>query len=435
MAPSPPSFPSPLAGKKIIVVGAGIAGLAFVISLRRCWKEEHGAIPEIIVYERDIQQPETSRDGYSIGIRSSQSCAGAQALRKMNILDAIIDESVTRDGNERAYFGIWSLDWSRFMQVRHEPPEGIPYPSMRIARLKIRGIFLERVMSDGIGTITRGVTCTQILPSSDGRVSLELSDGKEESCDFLVVADGANSKLRAAVRPKDKLNFAGPVSISAISRFSGPPPEPIVKDWGTVTSGKGVALFASPVDAQSAWWSLSYIADTPRKELRQPLPPEQNEQLLREARQRGAIFGEPFQTLIDHSDPATTMVINAMDKESFAHSACSNLPAGVVFIGDSNHAVSAFAGNGANLAIMDGYDLAECICAYPSVKEAVEAFDKRSMPRASISLARSRWSIAMMHSSGLMWWYSQWWLTLHGNLKSLHWRKQDWVQTALGRKQ
>ncbi|KAF2234184.1 hypothetical protein EV356DRAFT_502500 [Viridothelium virens] len=41
---------SPLAGKKIMVVGAGIAGLTFDVSLRRSWTEESGDFPEVLHY-------------------------------------------------------------------------------------------------------------------------------------------------------------------------------------------------------------------------------------------------------------------------------------------------------------------------------------------------------------------------------------------------
>lgn len=423
MEPPPTSFPSPLAGKKIIVAGAGIAGLAFVVSLRSIWKEELGKFPDVTHYERDHGQPDLSREGYSISIRSDEMSAGIQALQQMKILDALLDISITRKGNERGYFGLWSLDWRRLVRVRDEAPGGLPTSGMRIARTKMRRVLLEAATKHG--EIVWDVACTAVLPTTDESIGVRLSNGKEDSCDFLVVADGANSKLRSCVRPDDKLNFAGPVSISAISRFSGPSPEPVSRDWGIVPSGQGVALFVSPMGEQSANWSLSYMADAPRREQRQPLSPDLSTQLLQEAKERGAVFKEPFQTLVEHSDTATLMVFNAMDKEPFAHGAANGMPDSIVFIGDSNHAVSPFAGNGANIALKDGYDLAECLCTHKSVEKAVEVYDKRSLPRASISVRTSHVSIAVVHSSGLTWVLYHSLLLLLGGIMSIWYKCKD----------
>lgn len=423
MESRPNSTPCSLSGKKIIVVGAGVAGLAFVIALRSIWKEELGKFPDVTHYEREHGLPDLSREGYSVSIRSDEFSAGVQVLQQMNILDALLDLSVTRKGNERGYFGLWSPDWRKLVRIRDKPPRGLPSSGMRIARTKLRRVLLEAATEHG--EIIWGVACTAVLPTTDGSIRVRLSNGKEDSCDFMVVADGANSKLRDCVRPNDRLNFAGPVSISAVSQFSGPPPEPVSRDWDIIPSGQGVALFAAPMDEQSGNWSLSYMADVPRMEQRQPLSPELSTRLLQEAKERGAVFKEPFQTLVEHSDIATLMVFNAMDKHPFAHGAANGVPDGIIFIGDSNHAVSPFSGKGANLALKDGYDLAECLCTHKSLEKAVEVYDKRSMPRASKALRTSHVSIAIVHSSGLTWAFYHSLLLLLAGIMSFWYKCKD----------
>jgi 2-polyprenyl-6-methoxyphenol hydroxylase-like FAD-dependent oxidoreductase len=424
------SFPmssniSPLSGKKIIVSGAGIAGLAFVISLRRLWNDNLGIFPSIVIYEREHGQPEPSREGYAISIRSDDISLGVQALQQMGILEQVLDVSITRKGEERGYFGLWSLDWRRLVRVRDETPAGLPKSGMRIARTKMRQILLKNATE--WERVVWGVSCTTVTHTSDSGVCVGLSNGAEDECDFLVVADGANSKIRACIRPDDKLNFAGPVCISAVARFSGPPPEPVDRDWGIIPSGKGVALFASPMDNQSANWSISYIASKPRTPRRQPISQEMCTQLIAEAKERGCTFKEPFHALVENSDPATLMVFNAMDKEPFAHGKINAIPERIVFIGDSNHAVSPFAGNGANLALKDGFDLAKCYCTYDTIASAVEAYDKKSMPRASASLRLSHASIAVVHSSGLGWRLSYLALLTFGGFLTLFYRCKDFI--------
>jgi 2-polyprenyl-6-methoxyphenol hydroxylase-like FAD-dependent oxidoreductase len=382
-----------------------------------------GTFPHVSHYEREERLPDPCREGYSISIRCDKSCAGVQTLDDMKIYKALRAVSVIRDGNERGYHGYWSLDWRRLVRVR-EKASSESTVRMRIGRIKLRRVLLEAASKHG--EIIWGVSCTSVLPKTDGSIVVILSTGQKVPCDLLIVADGARSKLRACVKPHDKLSFAGPVSISAISRFPGRPPDPTSRDWGIVPSGEGIALFASPMDEKSANWSLSYMSDRPRRELRQPLPVNMNEELLSEAKRIGGVFREPFQTLIEHTDPATLMVFNAMDKDPFLHGAANGVPDGIIFIGDSNHAVSPFAANGANIALMDGYDLAECLCSYATVAEAVKTYDKRSLPRAARSLRNSHVSIAIVHSKGLKWSFYHSCLRLLGSIMSVWYFCKDW---------
>jgi 2-polyprenyl-6-methoxyphenol hydroxylase-like FAD-dependent oxidoreductase len=396
----PPST-SPLAGKRVIVAGAGIAGLAFVIALRNRWNDSLGAFPTIIQYEREDGKLDLSREGYSVSIRRGGEAPGVQALRQMNIFDDVLNISVRRNEQEHGYIGLWTLDWHMMLKTRDKHHEGGSIPGIRVARARLRRLLQKVVMEHG--QIEWGVACTGASTEPDGRIRVRTSDGREEVCDLLIGADGAWSRLRTCIRPADKLNFAGAVSISAVSRFSEPLPEAVRHNWGIIPGGEGTALFAAPLDERSANWSLSYIAETPRMEYRQPLPAELNAQLLQEARTRGPMFKQPFQTLMEHSDVATLMVFNAMDKKGFPHGPANGVPDGIVFIGDSNHAVSPFAGDGANLALNDGYDLANCLCTYRSVPEAVQAYDKRALKRASSSLGFSHELIAIAHSRGWRW--------------------------------
>ena len=66
----------------------------------------------------------------------------------------------------------------------------------------------------------------------------------------------------------------------------------------------------------------------------------------------------------------------------------------------ANHAVSPYAGDGANMAIMNGWDLAESLSHAASLDAALAAYDKNSVPRAKDTLTASTWAIDVAHATG-----------------------------------
>lgn len=62
--------------------------------------------------------------------------------------------------------------------------------------------------------------------------------------------------------------------------------------------------------------------------------------------------------------------------------------------------ISPFAGNGANLALMDGWDLATCLVSQVSLNNALIEYDKRSMSRGLKTVKYSHYTIDMAHAKG-----------------------------------
>ena len=387
-------------GKKIIVAGAGIAGLSFVVALRKQWLSQSPTLtpPTIAIYERDPKNFGVEREGYSISIRSDGNAAGLQALSKLNLLETALAQSITGVQEDPGSFGLWDKDWSGILRIKLKTPGSLPVPGMRIARNVLRKILIESV---SVGDeIHWGTTCVGAVKLESGRIEVQLGNGKTDECDLLIAADGSKSKIRSTFRPEDKLNFAGAVAIGGVSRFKDKVPPPVNRDWGFYLSGTGYGLFASPVDEHSAVWSLSYLAKEPREFAKQPLSTEQADLILKEARERGKDMAEPFQTLVNATDISTLMILNTLDKQPFPHLTGSLEDMPVVFIGDANHAVSPFAGAGANLALMDGWELAEQLCKCGTLPEALASYDALNLPRAKSVVRFSHWAIAFAHFTG-----------------------------------
>lgn len=112
------------------------------------------------------------------------------------------------------------------------------------------------------------------------------------------------------------------------------------------------------------------------------------------------MFNEPFKTIVEATIPEAAFIRPAMEKQPFQHS--SNLQ-GVAFIGDANHVLSPYVLVGANLALKDGWDLAEQLCSTSSLQLAMAAYDKLSIPRTTDIMKFSNERIGFGHSTGLKW--------------------------------
>lgn len=401
-----PETPNPVvAGKKIIIVGAGIAGLSLALSLRKQWPNGPNPPPSLTIYERETKEAILGREGYSLSIRGDALSGGMQVLQRLDILERMLPFNLATCSPRKGSFNIWSTDWEKLLNVPVTSPddESNTAAGLRIARAVLRRIMIDAVCESQSDEIIWDKPCSKVEALAGGRVRVHFSDGAADEGDILVVADGATSKIRKQLRPRDGLRFTGVVCISGTAKFpEGQVPEPVNADWGGVLGGGGVGLFVSPVDQNRALWSVSYFTETQRENLRYPLADEQVQSILEEAIERGKHFDEPFQSMVRATDPTTIMVFNAMDKEPFGHKdSTEDESSSIIFIGDANHAVSPFAGNGANMALLDGWELAEQLTKGGTVSAAVDAYDEKSTPRSAAAVRQSHWSISALHATGM----------------------------------
>ncbi|UPK99714.1 hypothetical protein LCI18_010649 [Fusarium solani-melongenae] len=334
------------------------------------------------------------RQGYSLSINGVDKDGGLMALQKIDLLDRVIEAATP--GTTSMSFKMWDSNWSELLSVSAKPYGDLPVGGLRIARADLREILIQEAEALGVD-INWEAQCLSAA-SNDGSIEIAVSSKEDPStmqhkCDILVAADGAHSKIRASVRPDDLLQYAGATQIGGLAVFSDGIPKPLSEAWGILISGHGNSCFAAPVKDKTVVWALSKAEEMSA----QPAGGD-GRALLEEARKLGEEIGEPYASLLNATDPSTAFVIPAKDKQPFNHQGV--LP-GVVFIGDSNHAVSPFAGNGANTAMQDGCDLAELFLSSNSLESAVAAYDGVSVPRAEKTLKSSHWRISVANLEGI----------------------------------
>lgn len=399
-----------LENKTIVVAGAGLAGSAFVVGLQRLWSSKLGR-PNIIIYERDSQELAAQRESYTLSLTGFDNAGGLVALRNLGLLEEASEQAISGlDGT--GAFKIWDSNWNEQVAFRRKPVPGVPTTSMRIARKHVRQV-LHNAFDLGDECVLHWESqCVSATQLPDGRLRVRVICGhggpaREQDCDLLIAADGANSKLRWTFRPDDKLSYTGAVLRGGVARFDGPLPQQLSEDWGFIVSRTGVSAFFSPVDKHRIFWSIGHNEDEVPKLDRDS--PAQVQAVMDKSLELGAHIPEPFPSMVRRTDPKTVLLLNSRDKMPFSHrSIISKAP--VIFLGDSNHALSAFAGIGANLALVDGWELANQICKQNSLRAAVKAYDSISVPRAAVSVKRSRRLIKSAHHTG--WRYYLFWCML-----------------------
>ena len=115
------------------------------------------------------------------------------------------------------------------------------------------------------------------------------------------------------------------------------------------------------------------------------------DEILSEAKERMKVFGEPIQALFKETLRSSVSVFNAKDLIPFPNTGS------VIFIGDAQHAMSPFAGNGANMGIMDGYQLIYS----KDLITAIQSYDESSIPRSTRAIQMSHRVISIGHSQGI----------------------------------
>ena len=129
------------------------------------------------------------------------------------------------------------------------------------------------------------------------------------------------------------------------------------------------------------------------------------------------MFQEPFRTVVEATIPSTAFIRPAKEKPAFQHDARLY---GVMFIGDANHILSPFELVGANLALKDGWDLAEQIYHNVSLGAAAASYDTLSIPRFQHAFNFSHERVNFGHCTGSKWTFYKYGMAAQRALKKVH---------------
>jgi FAD-dependent urate hydroxylase len=320
---------------RILVVGAGIAGLAAARGLRVA-----GLRPDVVE-----ELPATMTPGAGIYLPGNAS----RALRLLGLdaplrpLGDLIFRQVFQDseGSELFELDVAAL-WAGVGESR-----------------ALGRADLQQVLLTGVGGEVRYDTAVRDLEIEDNTAKVEFGDGSIAEYDLVIGADGRRSMIRA------KAGLGGPATptgqIVYRSVVSG---GPSLSDW-TCLLGRRSAFVVMPMGGRKLY---CYADETAGDAPNPPDPRARVQELFGD-------FGGPV--------PA---ILEAMEKVQVARTDEVVLDrwhqGPVLLVGDAAHATAPTLAQGAAMAFEDAVVLGEALRAHPDdVPEALGAYEARRRPR------------------------------------------------------
>jgi FAD-dependent urate hydroxylase len=320
---------------RILVVGAGIAGLAAARGLRIA-----GFRPDVVE-----ELPATTVPAAGIYLPGNAT----RALRRLGLdaplrpLGDLIFRQVFQDAGGGPLF---ELDVAALWAGVGE--------SRALSRAE-----LQQVLLTGVGGEVRYDTAVRELEIVDGAAKVEFGDGGMAEYDLVIGADGRRSTIRA----KSGLGGAATPTGQIVYRsvVSGGPP---LSDW-TALLGRRSAFVAMPMGGRR----LYCYADETAPGAPNPADP------MARVRELFGAFGSPVPAILEAMEKVQVARTDEVVLDRWSRGP-------VLLVGDAAHATAPTLAQGAAMAFEDAVVLGEVLRATPDdIPAALWAYEMRRRPR------------------------------------------------------
>ncbi|MGW0503751.1 FAD-dependent monooxygenase [Micromonospora sp. NPDC003241] len=326
---------------RILVVGAGIAGLAVARALRLA-----GFRPDVT----DKAPPGELADA---GLYLPGNAA--RALRRLDLDDPV-----------RPYGQV--IHRQRFLDAGGVPLCEVDLDTLWAGVGECRAMpraDLHRVLLSGAGGAVRHGAEVRTIDLLTNTVGVTFIDGTQTEYDLVIGADGPRSSIRALAALGGPPRPAGQVVYRGVVRDG-----PAVRDW-TALLGQRSGILVVPIGAGR----LHCYADEAGS-----APPADPRARLRE------LFGDYGGPVPEVLDALGTVHASVTDEVELGRWHRGR----VLLVGDAAHATAPTLSQGAAMALEDAVVLAESLRAAGSVEAALTAYESRRRPRTRWVRDRTR---------------------------------------------
>jgi salicylate hydroxylase len=370
---------------KVAVIGAGIGGLTAAVAM-------HRRNIDVEVYEQSPQIAE-------IGAGVSLSPNAIKAFRALGLDAPIAAIGFESDNQLVRAWNSGDVISKVFRKGVYEREFGAPYLSAH--RADLVGV-LRRQLPDSVFHL--GARCVEVETGDAGARAL-FADGSAIEADLIVGADGIRSAVRQSIFGKDAPRFTGSVCWRGLVPLDAFPAGLISTDLTLymgprshvihfMVRGGKLVNFVAHVET-NAWTEESWTQECDRSEVMNTF----------------AGWHEPLLQLLGASERYYKWALydrDPLDRWSKGRT---------TLLGDAAHAMLPHIGQGACMAIEDGYMLADLIAQIPDdLTEALRRYEQLRLPRTRRAVLEARARGKEMHLTSK-------WAQLKRNIR-LAWQHQ-----------
>lgn len=318
--------------QQIVVVGAGIAGLATAVALRRCGHD-------VTVIE---ERTDTS-SGSGISIWPNALAA----------LDCIGVGDAVRQAGGRVTAG--ALRWRDGSWLRHPQTErlvtALGEPLVVVQRSVLRDILTAALTPD---TVEYGLSAIGLVASADG-MRVELSDGSARAARAVVGADGTRSVVARHLNGRLTHRYAGYTAWRGVASCAMDPA------FAGETLGPAVQTGHVPMGPDRTYWFTTERA---------PEGHQSPDGELAYLQEKLAGWPEPIPSVLAATARADVLRNDLYDRSRAGCWARGN----AVLVGDAAHPMRPHLGQGGCQALEDAAVLAACVRAAADLSTAFSRF-------------------------------------------------------------